>query len=40
MTELPRDPFGPLGSLLGYVIAIAAIAMLVYTVSPAIRLPP
>jgi hypothetical protein len=36
MTELPRDPFGPLGSLLGYVIAIATIAMLVYTVSPAI----
>jgi uncharacterized protein len=40
MTELPRDPFGPLGSLLGYVIAIAAIAMLIYTVLPAIRLPP
>jgi uncharacterized membrane protein YfcA len=40
MTELPRDPFGPLGSLLGYVIAILAIAILVYTVSPPIRLPP
>jgi uncharacterized membrane protein YfcA len=39
-TELPRDPFGPLGSLLGWVILIAAVAMLVYTVSPAIRLPP
>jgi uncharacterized protein len=40
VTELPRDPFGPLGSLLGYVIAILAIAILVYTVSPPIRLPP
>jgi uncharacterized protein len=38
--ELPRDPFGPLNSLLGYVIAIAAIAMLVYTVLPAIPPPP
>jgi hypothetical protein len=40
MIELPWDPLGPLGRLLGYVIAIAAIAMLVYTFSPAIRLPP
>jgi hypothetical protein len=32
---MPRDPFGPLGTLLGYVIAIAAIAMLVYIVSRA-----
>jgi uncharacterized membrane protein YfcA len=40
MTEFPWDPLGPLSRLLGYVIAIAAIAMLVYTVSPAIRLPP
>jgi hypothetical protein len=40
MTELVCNPFGPLGRLLGYVIAVAAIAMLVYTVSPAIRLAP
>ena len=40
MTELPRDPFVPLFDLLGYVIAAAAIAMLAYTVSPSIRLPP
>src|ERR1700738_1873140 len=40
VTELPRDPFGPLGSLLGYGIAILAIAILVYTVPPPIRLPP
>jgi hypothetical protein len=37
MTKIPRDPFGPLGTLLGYVIAIAATAMLVYTVSRAIH---
>ena len=36
VTEPPRDPFGPLGTLLGYVIAIFGIAMLFY----AIRLPP
>jgi len=40
MTELPRDPFGPLNTLLGYVIAILAIVMLVYAISPAIYLPP
>src|SRR5215471_16459308 len=40
MTELPRDRFGPLGSLLGHVIAVAGIAMLIYTLSPAIRPPP
>ena len=34
-----RDPFGPLGRLLGYVVMIAAIAMLVYTVSGIIRPP-
>jgi hypothetical protein len=40
MTEFPRDPFEPLNTLLGYVIAILAIAMLVYSFFPAIRLPP
>jgi hypothetical protein len=39
MTELQRDPLGPLNRLLGYVIAIAAIAMLLYAVSNTIRLP-
>ena len=34
-----RDPFGPLGRLLGYVVVIAAIAMLAYTVSGIIRPP-
>ena len=34
-----RDPFGPLGRLLGYVVMIAAIAMLVYTVSGLMRPP-
>jgi hypothetical protein len=33
-----RDPFGPLNTLLGYVIAMAAIAMLVYAVFPAFHL--
>ena len=33
MTELPRDPFGPLNTLLGYVIAILAIVMLVCAIS-------
>ena len=32
----PRDPFGPLGTLFGYVIGLLGIAMLIY----AIRLPP
>jgi uncharacterized protein len=36
MTETPRDPFGPVNTFLGYVIAILAIAMLVYAISPAI----
>jgi hypothetical protein len=31
-TEPSRDPFGPLGTLLGYVIAIAAIATLAYAI--------
>jgi hypothetical protein len=40
MTEHPRDPLDSLNTLLGYVIAILAIAMLVYAISPAIHLPP
>jgi len=40
MTELPTDPFGPLGRLLGYVIAIAAVVMLLYTVFPGFHLLP
>jgi uncharacterized protein len=40
MTELPRDPFGRLFDLIGYVIAAVAIAMLAYTVLPLIRLTP
>jgi hypothetical protein len=36
MTEPPRDPFGRLGPLLGYIIAILGIAMLIYS----FRLPP
>lgn len=40
MTEYSFDPLGPLGRLLGYVIAILAVGMLLYTVSPAIRLSP
>jgi hypothetical protein len=36
MSELPRDRFGSLGSLLSYVIAVAGIATLIYTFSPAI----
>src|SRR5438477_8886313 len=39
MSERPSDRFGPLGSLLGYAIALAGIAMLIYIFSPAIRLP-
>jgi len=39
MTELQRDPHGPLNRLVDYVIAIAAIAMLLYAVSNMIRLP-
>jgi hypothetical protein len=34
MTELPHDPFGRLNRLLGYVIAIVAIAMLVHAIRP------
>jgi len=33
----PHDPFGPLNTFLGYVIAVAAIAMLAYAISPAIH---
>jgi hypothetical protein len=40
MIELQRDPFGPLLSVLGYIIGIAAIAMLIYTFFPAMRDPP
>jgi len=32
ITEPPRDPFAPVNTLLGYVVAILAIAMLVFTV--------
>src|SRR5262252_2657787 len=32
ITEPPRDPFAPLNTLLGYVVAILAIAMVVFTV--------
>jgi len=39
MTELQRDPFYRINRLLGYVIASAAIAMLVYAVSNTIGLP-
>jgi uncharacterized protein len=39
-SDIPHDPFGNFNLLLGYVIAIAAIGMLVYTFSPAIRLYP
>jgi hypothetical protein len=40
MTELPAEPFGPLARLLGYVLAIAAVAMLVYAVFPEFHLLP
>jgi hypothetical protein len=44
MTEVALDPFGSVGSLLGYVIGMLGIAMLVYIVwpefFPAFRLPP
>src|SRR4029077_18640214 len=40
MTEPPHDPFAALNTLLGYVIAILAIAMLVFAVLPSIRPPP
>jgi uncharacterized protein len=40
MTAVRRDPFDPLFDLLGYVIAIAALLMLAYTVSPLIGVPP
>ena len=33
----PHDALGRLNTLLGYVIAVAAIAMLAYAVSPAIH---
>jgi hypothetical protein len=31
MIEPDRDPFSPLGTLLGYVMAILGIAMLIYS---------
>jgi hypothetical protein len=34
MTEVALDPFGSVGSLLGYVIGMLGIAMLVYIVWP------
>ncbi len=37
ITGLPHDPFGDLNLLLGYAIAIIAIAMLAYTFLPEIR---
>jgi uncharacterized membrane protein YfcA len=40
MKGRPRDALDPVFDLLGYAIAIAAIAMLVYTISPTIPLPP
>jgi hypothetical protein len=39
MTEPPRDPLAPINTELGYVVAILAIAMLVFAVLPSIRLP-
>ncbi len=39
MTGPPRDPFAALNTLLGYVVAILAIAMLVFAVLPPIHLP-
>jgi uncharacterized protein len=40
MTVEPFGPFGPLGRFLGYVIAAAAVVMLMYTFSPEMRLLP
>jgi hypothetical protein len=40
MTKHPREPFETLSSLLGYVIAIAGIAMLVHAFFPEIHLWP
>jgi len=37
--ENRRDPFGLLGTVLGYLIAAFAAAMLIHNFSPAIRLP-
>jgi uncharacterized protein len=34
MTEPPHDPFGPLNTLLGYIIATLAMAMLIFAVLP------
>src|SRR6266850_178388 len=39
ITGLPHDPFGDLNLLLGYAIAIIAVAMLAYTFLPDIRPP-
>src|SRR6516164_5738099 len=38
--EHRQEPFGLLATVLGYVIAALAAAMLIHTISPAIRLPP
>jgi hypothetical protein len=39
LTEPPYDPLARLNTDLGYVVAILAIAMLVFAVLPSIRLP-
>jgi hypothetical protein len=39
MTGPPGDPFGPLGTLLGYVMAILGIAMLIYAIRQITALP-
>ncbi len=39
MGEPPRDPLAPLNLLLGYVVAILAVAMLLFAVLPPLRLP-
>jgi uncharacterized membrane protein YfcA len=39
MTAAPWDPLAPINTELGYVVAILAIAMLVFAVLPSIRLP-
>jgi len=38
--DVTDERFGPLSRLLGYIITILAVGMLLYTVSPAIRLSP
>jgi uncharacterized protein len=39
MTEPPDDPLAALNTSLGYVVAVLAIAMLVFAVLPPIQLP-